>query len=208
MVNTVGTLGDAVGELEDVELHVGVFVLDAVTEGDAPLERVAVGDAVALAVVLGVTLGVGVPDWVNKRGHSHARIALLPVSTTKRSLADTGEATIPRGELKAAQASGPLKKPGAPRPLAQVAAPLVMRTMRSEWVPVSVTRRELPVSSRERPQGELKRAAVPTSSHVPAVPEPANVPTTPVVNVTVRMRWFPVSATYSVSSSSARPRGN
>ena len=81
-----GVLNIAGGAFVGVGL--GVPVAEAVVlpvgvkEGEAPTLSEGVGEALPLAVMLGVLAAVGVAEAVYRGGHCQARMVLLPVSTT------------------------------------------------------------------------------------------------------------------------------
>jgi hypothetical protein len=130
----------------------------------------------------------------------------LEVSATSRE-ASAGTHAMPAGALKAAAAPTPFAKEAAPEP-ASVLTTWVDTTMaRILWLEVSATYTLVDEESTATAEGLENVADVPAASVDPKAPLPASVITEPPGMLTVRMRWLPVSATYTNSASMAQPEG-
>src|SRR4051812_28176972 len=106
---------------------------------------------------------------------------------------------MPLGLLICAVATGPSRYPAVPVPPTVVTTPADV-TLRMRLLLVSATY-TLPAASTLTPDGLLNLALDPVASVNPAVPEPAsNVTTAP--DVTLRIRWLFVSATYKLPDES------
>jgi hypothetical protein len=84
--------------------------------------------------------------------------------------------------------------PTPARPARVVTAPVEMMICRSKWLSVSTNKAKLPSDEIQMPDGELKKALVPTPSEDPTL-LPANTLTSPDVTTTWRIMWLLESAT-------------
>src|SRR3990172_5726579 len=114
-------------------------------------------------------------------------------------------AAIPSGELNRAVPPAPSAAPGVPGgPDSVVTVPAVV-TLRIVWSPESVTNRSPPRAA--IPPGNPNCPAGPVPSADPGVSRtPASVVTVPAA-VTLRIVWFPVSVTNTLSPTTATPAG-
>src|SRR4030066_271092 len=114
-------------------------------------------------------------------------------------------AAIPSGELNRAVPPAPSTDPVAPGVPAIVVTRPPAVTFRIVWLPESVTNRSPPRAA--IPPGNRNCAAGPVPSADPGVSRtPARVLTVPA-EVTLRIVWFPVSVTNTLSPTTATPAG-
>ena len=131
------------------------------------------------------------------------RMRLLRVSATYT--APVPSTATPEGRKKLAAVPCPSTRPENPEPARVVTFPVGV-ILRMRLLPVSATY-TVPFPSTAAPEGERKLASVPFPSEKEALPLPASVVTFPL-GVILRMRLFPVSATYTVPfPSTATPEG-
>lgn len=181
-------LGDAVleivrvGDTEPLLVRVADKVTDGVGVrlGLAPALTVAVGDAVALGVLLG--------------GHAARRTLNAPSSVMTIELVAASHAT-PIGAVSVALRPTPSANP-EPEPPTIVETTPASLTARMAALPVSATKMYCP-SKQSPPVADEKEASAPTPSSKPSEPAPASVETAPEVRSMRRRRLFPASITYA-----------
>ncbi len=182
-------LGDAV--LEIVRVEDTERVADRVTDGVgerlalAPALTVAVGDAVALGVLLG--------------GHAARRTLNAPSSVMTIELVAGSHAT-PIGAVSVAPRPTPSANP-EPEPPTIVETTPASLTARTAALPVSATKMYFP-SKQSPPVVNEKEASAPMPSSNPNEPAPASVETAPEERSMRRRRLFPASITYANSAPS------
>ena len=99
------------------------------------------------------------------------------------------------------------KYPSSPLPANVATPPMSKSTTLIRLFPASATNKR-PSALHAKPRGSESRARVAAPSTHPAIPEPTTVVTT-FDGVTLRMRWFPLSATYTspVAARTTTPDG-
>ena len=144
-----------------------------------------------------------------------AIVDTLPIGETMRMRLEPESATKRFPFAAKERCAGEEKEAEVPVPSASVAPPLpakvdtvpLGRMSLMRWLPVSLTY-TFPLASTTTPLGEENEAVLPMPLEKGALqPVPARVVTAPRGEI-LRMRWLPVSATYTTpAESTVRPEG-